>query len=403
MLHSFGDGGRERQLYCPAGLMRLARSRCGDVEAADPTPFAGLDILCAAFETARPAQTSFGKIHAQTILLDAIAKRLRLADYLRRFPEIATENLSSPIFIVAPFRTGTSFLHRLLACDPANRWPRLWEVAYPPPARPDLRREAHYFTDDARIAPSAAALRTLDRANPARASLHPMAVDLAEECFGLLETSFLSPSFMFYAALEPYFDWLDTRKPADWRAAYRIYADQLRLLQWWYPGRRWILKSPVHLWNIDVLLEIFPQAHIIQLHRDPADAMESFCRLLGAYRSAMCKPVSPGFIGEQARMVTAKSLQRAVAARRRSDARRFIDVDFADLIRDPVATAQAIYARIGIELTPVAAGMMRCWVSDSRPKQADTKARVGTYGLENGAVLDMFADYTGFLDTPSRV
>ena len=359
MLHGFSENGdRTRRLYSPAGLLGLAASRCGCPHAAAPADVAGLERLCAAFEAARPDQTAFGKFHTQSILLDALTKRFRLAEYERRFPEIRDADPPDPIFIVAPFRTATTFLHRLLSCDPDHRAPRMWEVAYPPPAEPDLRGDAGYLTGDARIARATAALRTLHRAAPALERLHPMAAGLAEECFGLLETSLLSHSFMFYADVSSYLDWLDTRDEEDWRAAYDIYAAQLRLLHWWYPGRRWVLKSPVHLWNLDVLLHTFPLATVIQLHRDPANATHSFRSLLTAYRQVMCKTADPVAIGAEVARYTCAALERAVTARRRFDASRFIDLEFADLISDPMTCVQAIYARIGAWLTPAAAAAM---------------------------------------------
>ena len=341
MLHRFEDSDGTQRLYAPAELVRLAAARCGLPEAAGQAGGPALEQLCAAFEAARPQQTTFGKLHAQAILLDSLGKRLGLADYLQHFPQIRVEPLPSLVFIVAPFRTGTTFLHRLLACDPENRWPRIWEVAYPPPSEPHLRADPRYFAEDARIEVAAAALRTLHRASPALNRLHPMSPNLADECFGLLETSFLSHSFMFYAELSPYLHWLDARDGADWRAAYQTYAVQLRLLQWWYPGQRWVLKSPVHLWNLDILLETFPQAFVIQLHRDPGDAMGSFCRLLASYRQVMCKAAVPAATGAQARRYMRQVLQRAVAARRRADASRFIDLRFADLMRDPISSIQS--------------------------------------------------------------
>jgi hypothetical protein len=406
MLHSFVDDDGAHRLYSPAGLIRLIRSRSGYPVAAGQIDIEAFERLCAAFETARPQQTAFGKLHAQAILLDALAKRFRLASYLQQFGDIGATALPQPIFIVAPFRTGTTILHRLLACDPQNRTPRIWEVAYPPPPTPHLRGDARYTTDDARIAHAAAALRALHRASPALSRLHPMAPDLAEECFGLLETSFRSHSFMFYAELPSYLEWLDTSDDADRHAAYQIYADQLRLLHWWCPGRRWGLKSPVHLSSLDTLLQHFPQAYIIQLHRDPVHAMASFCRLLAAYRQLMCNATEPHTIGAQACRYTRTMLQRGVAARRSARASHFIDIQFADLIRDPVACVQTIYARIGAHLTPEAVAAMRASLAQlSQVARAPDEpvACLETFGLDRCELRDMWAAYTALMDPPAAI
>ena len=117
MLHVFRDSRCAESLYSPAGLIELAAANCGISAHSGDIDFAALETICAAFEAARPNQTTFGKIHAQRILLDALGKRLRLSEHLARYPEIRSVSLPSPVFIVAPFRTGSTFLHRLLAQD----------------------------------------------------------------------------------------------------------------------------------------------------------------------------------------------------------------------------------------------------------------------------------------------
>jgi hypothetical protein len=396
MLHTFPDPGGPPLLYAPAGLLRLAAARCGLNVPGDLDVLAALEKLCAGFEAARPNQTSFGKLHTQALLLDALAKRLRLADYLTRFPEIRATAVPQPIIIVAPFRTGTTFLHRLLSRDPASRWPRVWEIAFPAPAAPRWRGETRYFADDARVAAGSAALRILDRASPALSRLHPMSGDLAEECFGLLETSLMSHSFLFYAELPSYAAWLDSCGEAEWRTAYERYADQLRLLQWWFPGRRWVLKSPVHLWHLEALLAVLPDAHVVQLHRDATAVMHSFHQLLSAHRDMMCKPTPAAAIGDQAVRYMTSALDRAVAARRRIDAARFIDIGFDDLMADPAHCVRTIYRRVGQDVTPEAEAAFAAWLARETPGPRRDGPSLDGCGAARRDLRDAFAAYDAF-------
>ena len=396
LLQTFHDADGAERLYSPAGLIDLASRKVGRAADSDGLDVAALEQLCSAFESARAQQTLFGKIYAQGTLLDALGKRLRLADYLARFPAIRSVAIPAPVFIVAPFRTGTTFLHRLLAQDPDNRTPRMWEVAYAPPAEPDLRGDPRYFSEDIRIAAAETALRGLYRGSPALARLHPMGPHLAEECLGLLETSLLSHSFMFYAELPSYLDWLDGRSAAEWRSAYETYALQLRLLHWWRPGRRWVLKSPVHLWNLDILCELFPDAHFVQLHRDPPAAMASFCRLLAAYRTLMWKKADPPEIGRQAASYMRKALERGVAARKQLAASRFIDIGFEEMMGNPLQIARRIYSRIGADSTDRVQADMTSWLSEPHPARLDDRAEHEAFNLRAEAVRADFAHYTAF-------
>ena len=183
---------------------------------------------------------------------------------------------------------------------------------------------------------------------------------------------------------------------AAWRSAYAVYALQLRQLQWWFPGRRWVLKNPVHLWNLDVLLEVFPDAHIVQMHRDPAAVMASFCGLLAAYRTSMCKAVDREAIGQQALSYAGKALKRAVSARLKLDPDRFIDIGFEDLVRDPLAAATAIYARLGERPAPEAIAAMRAWLAHERREPRASHLQLESFGLDREQVRRAFADYSAF-------
>ena len=72
-----------------------------------------------------------GRILARTELLRSLRNRLQLTDLWRRRPEILTDDVHLPVFIVGSPRSGTSILHELLACDPATRAPALWEMHHP--------------------------------------------------------------------------------------------------------------------------------------------------------------------------------------------------------------------------------------------------------------------------------
>ncbi len=395
MLHGFQDERGAPLLYDPSGLLRLAAARCGGGIPDDFGAGMALAQLCAAFEAVRAGQTAFGKLRTQSILLDSLVKAFRLSAYLRRFPEIRSVELSRPIIIVAPFRTGTTFLHRLLANDPESRWPRFWEVAFPPPAEDRFDPSVRGFSDDTRMADAKAALRTLDRASPSLGRLHPMRVDLPEECFGLLETSLMSHSFLFYADVPSYLDWLDGRGQDDWRSAYEIYANQLRLLQWCNPGRRWLLKSPVHLWHIDKLLAAVPSAHLIQLHRDPVAVLRSFCHLLWVHRKMMCKSPTPEAIGRQALGYMKMALDRAVATRRGPGMTNVIDLDFDALTRDPLGCARTLYRRMGDELSAQAEAAMARWLAEAEPRQPRDDPDLAGFGLDGRDARDVFAAYDG--------
>ena len=362
-----------------------------------------LHALCDSL--AQTTQLHFiGRSRAQKLLLANLIKRVRLRQYLTRYPEIGAIELARPVFLIGPPRTGTTFLHRLLAQDPAVRAPRLWETLQPPPPEPAWRADPQYFEKDYRVEMSRKAIGARKRFTPGLATIHSSGVDVPEECYGLLETSLLSHSFMFYGPITTYLDWLDDRSHAEWVEAYRVYADQLRLLQWWYPGEFWVVKTPFHLWAMDAIFEVFPDALVVQQCRDPVSCVASYCSLSAeAYKPTMLK-VDHDQVGRQALRYLGDAVARNVAARAVLPAERFVDIDYPDLVADPMAAAERIYQAMGRELTAPAREAMSAYLAgqEKSHKQGGHRYQLEDYGLEESSVQQAFASYTAMVRGPGN-
>ena len=358
----------------------------------------GLAALGESLEQASGTLHFIGRRRAQKLLIETLVKRLRVAHHLEREPSIRDIRFTAPVFLIAPFRTGTTLLHRLLAQDPAHRTVRLWEALQAPPVEPLLRGTPEYFAQDYRVEIARRYLATRARYSPLMAEIHPTYVDAPEECFGLLETSMLSHSFMFYAPVLDYLEWLDRRTATDWREAYALYADQLRLLHWWSPAERWVLKTPFHMWAVDALCDTFPDALIVQQHRSPEACVASFCSLVAEAYAPIVSRVDRQAIGRMSMRYLHDALARNAAARARVPAERFIDIDYPELMADPIACARRVYAAIGAELSGPVEERMRTWLANQAKARSSGQHRyaLADYGVDAGEVDAAFAPYAAF-------
>jgi hypothetical protein len=289
-----------------------------------------------------------GRIAFRIDAVRALRNRLRIEAAFRRRPEIAAEPLRRPIFVVGLPRTGTTLLFNLLAQDPAGRAPLLWELMYPgAPARGARRRTAAWM----------AALRWMV---PRWAAIHPMSPDEPEECLFLLQNSFASLDASFRVSVPSFVDRLFAE---DARPAYRYYRRQLQLLQHGHPARHWVLKSPGHLLALDAILELFPDAAIVQTHRAPREVMGSLCSMLAAVRSTSCDRVDPHRVGRDALTWWGALLDRARAARATANPSRFADVQYEELLAEPIAVVKQLYAQFDYPYTPFHEQAMRAWLA----------------------------------------
>jgi hypothetical protein len=301
--------------------------------------------------------TLLGRMVARTDVMRLLENRLRMVDVRRRNPEIDAGEIAPPVFVVGLPRTGTSILHELLAQDPASRVPMTWEVMHPwpPPERAT-------YESDARIAAVERHFAGVDRLIPGFRSMHAMGARLPQECVALTAHDFASMLFSTTYRIPTYDRWLET---ADLRPVYASHRRQLQYLQWRCPAERWVLKSPGHLWALDALLAVYPDARIVQTHRDPLRVVASLTSLVTLLRRLGSDRVDPPAIGAEWTGKLADGLARAAAVRGRGlpPEARLLDVHFSELMCDEIGTVRRIYEHFGMNLTAETETRMRRYLA----------------------------------------
>ena len=107
---------------------------------------------------------------------------------------------------------------------------------------------------------------------PKQRAAHHMAAEEVHECCMLLRQRFVSNLWSCGWSAPTYDAWWQARAR---RPAYRHYHRCVQLIGSNEPDKRWLLKNPGHIDNLDLLFAIFPDAKVIQTHRDPAKAVPS--------------------------------------------------------------------------------------------------------------------------------
>src|SRR5262245_56453968 len=252
--------------------------------------------------------TLLGRIAAHRDLPGRLITRLPLAEDRTRHPEIAAERIDAPIFIIGLPRTGSTALHHLLAQDPDTRAPQAWEVMYPSPPP-----TAATYTTDPRIERAAKQLRWLDWLAPDFRTVHPVGAQLPLECIAIMSASFLAARFQTTYNVPAYEQWL---KDQDMRPAYAYHRRFLQHLQWQAPGARWVLKAPSHVFSLDALLATYPDARIVQTHRDPVTAVASVASLSSVLHRAFSRRREPSRFGHEVTIRWTDGLERSLELRR---------------------------------------------------------------------------------------
>ncbi|MET0896944.1 MAG: sulfotransferase [Mycobacterium sp.] len=290
---------------------------------------------------------------AHADLMRALVNRLQIIAWRTSHPQVAQEQIHQPIVIVGQPRTGTTILYDLLSQDPDLRAPLTWEVDAPcPPPQPST------YHDDPRIAQAQSTIEMSEQIIPGFLAFHPMGALVGQECVRITSSQFCSMIFSVQYRLPTYYRWL--LHDADHRNAYRFHRVFLQHLQSGVAGQ-WLLKSPAHLWQLDTLLAEYPDAVVVQTHRDPLNVISSISALTHHLRRMSTDESTVADCAAQSHEEIVVGLEREMALRDNGilPPGRVTDVRYADFVRDPWTTVRSIYQQLGRELRPEVEQRMR--------------------------------------------
>jgi Sulfotransferase family len=212
-----------------------------------------------------------------------------------------------------------------------------------------------------------------------------------EECWQLLRQSMRSVWYECLAHLPGYSSWL---RRQDWTAAYRRHRRNLQLIGLPDAGRRWVLKNPSHLFALDALLAVYPDALVIQTHRAPRTAVASVCSLAAQASAGWSTTFRGEVIGRDQLETWAYGLDRFTEVRARHDPAQFYDIEYDDFVAKPLGTVAAVYQHFGLTLSGRATEAMRALCEQS-PGTAGSGHRyaLSDFGLTAEQVDERFAGY----------
>jgi hypothetical protein len=330
-----------------------------------------------------------GRERAHQWLLSRLEQRLRLVDDRGRWPGIAAQAIDRPVFLMGFPRAGTTYLHTLLSVDPATIAPLYWQLTQPSPSPNDPNVNHHGM-----IERSQKVLEYQGWLRPEIARVHFHAADLPEEDFIAFEYSFVSTGFLGSFDLPTYVQELVA---GDFSSAYVWHKRVLQSLQFGTESRRWMLKAPQHTMHLPVLMTEYPDALLVQHHRDPSKVMASLFSLLAAYRSN-CTDRSLQFSEREARVflnMYASAIESSMALRDgQALDHRFLDIHYLELERDPISCVRRVYKHAGLEFTPAIEVAIRAWLEANRKgKHGKHKYLLSEYGLTQDEVHTAFSKY----------
>ncbi len=324
-----------------ARLMALARRKTGLDDFGAHSVEEALEHLLRAYQSEADLNV-FGRLSTHWDNLRLLKNLLILRDREREDPSILSREISRPMFVMGLPRSGTSFLHALLAEDPDSKVLRCWQAIHPYPDHPAAGAGA----GEASVQRQFSLFHWIA---PELRSLHPFDAGTPQECTELTAHSFRSLRFDTTYEVPSYRRWLSRTGHLE---GYRTHRRFLQHLQGAGAGR-WVLKSPDHVFAMEALREVYPDARIVFAHRDPLKVLPSVARLTQVLRRPFARRVDPVAVGAQIAQDWDWGARRMMAAHVEGlwPASQVFHVHYKAVTSDPIGTVEALYDHFGLEVT----------------------------------------------------
>jgi hypothetical protein len=314
------------------------------------------------------------------------ATRLMVEDTMRRFPAVLETQIETPLVVAGLPRSGTTYLLQLLSSDRRLRSLPYWEA---------VRPVAEFYVKngvDSRHELCAREWATQDALLPFVKAIHEFTPDHISEDVELQCIDFGS-YYLDWLSMSP--RWRDYYFAHDQTPVYLYMRKMFQLLSWQRGPSRWVTKCPQHMEQLLPLTEALPGSTIVINHRDPVASIQSAITGV-AYSARLTRTrvdlpaIASYWIDRYERL-----LRACVRDRDRLSAAKSHDVYFHNLMRSPMETIEAIYAKAGLELTADAredfAGAL---AANVRGKHGQLVYDLrGDFGLDPAAIRERFGFY----------
>lgn len=338
-------------------LLANAQAQTGLTDFGEAPLETPLDILCTSLNEEVELH-ALGRQHASRQLLGLLSTRLRLVDLWKEHPEILALPVERPIIIIGLPRSGTTILHKLLGRDPMRRRSPFWEQIMPLPVG-----ETPPGGEDPRIAIAQSSIDTLYTLAPEFLQAHEITVDEPDEDIIQLMHGFATKQFEWSYAVPSYVRWY---READHTIGYEWFKRVLQTSQFLRPdASRWVLKAPQHLEHLPALTKAFPDAVLVQTHRDPADAVISLANMTSCGQRRYFDHPNPHFAGANMAEIIERLLCKGEEARPLLK-QPIVDMTFDAFRANQMGCVKQIYAAAGDVLSQEAEAAMSAWIAENR-------------------------------------
>jgi len=329
----------------------------------------GIEKFCKGIDGLQCSAT--GRISLNLFIRNIIKARRNVTRYIQNnnTEKILQARLQKPIVITGLGRTGSTFLYNLISCDPNTRAPHFFEISWmTDPTPPVASRDE--LLNDPRIKMCADNFAKIEQSYPnffaELGKSHSSKPDGIEEELLILMQCCLLQTIVIISDKE-YQKWYE--KDDNKEFAYRYMRLFLQMMnEKWQPKSHWVLKAPIHSTFMNALHKEFPDARHVFTHRHPNLTVPSWARLIESYIGCYVDSGNITFSSLGKFILDSLRLQviRMNNFKNTLDKKDYVDIEYDNLVADPIGAVKSIYDHFGLEFTDEFVRRMESWMEDNK-------------------------------------
>ncbi len=339
--------------------------------------------------------TNLGRVLVHISTRKAMKNRKMREEYAAKYPEVREISIDAPVFIVGFPRTGTTALQNLIAAHPDMYAPRFWELLNPFPTYWPRRFDRLW-----RKARTWMVLRLAYALAPEQSDIHEVRWDSFEEDWHLMAQQFAVMNQDWQFEVPEFGDWL---METDQTWAYEELKLNYQILLHQNPdAKRLVVKCPDHLCFLEEIFEVFPDAHVVWTHRDPAKVIPSYSSLTSLLRRSMFGDAKPKNIGPYILARFMGAVESAMEFESKSESlNRLHMIRFSDFKDRQFFVTLKLYGKIGLKGSDCIREK-QSEMEGRKDKRGAHKYNATTFDLDEDRIRSMFQWYMKRYNIPTE-
>jgi len=312
------------------------------------------------------------------------------------FPAYKNQSVDKPLFILGNFRSGSTFVHRLLSRDSATFTSlRTWDIFLMPSIT-----QRKIFRGLARIDRLFGSLlvnllKNIDQRSLGKVRIHRISLFEPEEDENILlhawSTFFISLLFPFLDDLPPY-QFFDDAMPANEKKRIMgFYRSCIQRHLYATGGKQhFVAKNPAFSAKIETLMEFFPDARILYLARNPLDMLPSTISWLSYAWHVFSEPKDKYLYRDQVLALAKYWYQHPLDVIDQNPSSTRMIVNYDDLIRWPEQIIRTFYEQFGYTESAGLEHIIQSAIEETRSYQSDHVYHYEEMGFSRDEILREF-------------